>query len=124
MNRRSTMHDNTPENASTSWRDLTDQLTPEQIAYLEEQERNPRTYFQSVELPDGRTVRRLLPPSPEDLRRTLLDRARAEARNNLGIAMIGDFPTPAGATKVYDWQEADRPHRARLFDIASRKVGD
>ncbi len=95
------MQEITPENAQ-SWRDLTDQLTYEQIAELEERERDP-----------GRLARAMGNPeywhSPEDL----LHAARCHAADNLAVSIT-----------VHEWADPDTPDAFRQFDIAFRKIGD
>ena len=100
----------TPENAKT-WRDLTDQLTTEQIAELEESERNPHTVFR---LPGG-----VRPQTAEELRDSLLRKARRAAGNNLARILYGDVPEPVGAVTIYGWEgEGD----LRIFDGTRREV--
>ena len=101
----------TPENDTMTWRDLTDQLTERQIAELEDQERDPDSLVRITGNPayryDGES---------------LLDAARSYARNHLGAAMIGDVPAPAGAVRVYDWNDADNPDAYRLVDFSTRTI--
>lgn len=84
----------TPDNTATTWRDLADQLTPEQIAWAEKLERDA--------LGD-----------PAEVAEVLLDAARDHARKNLTDRMaFGHLPLPAGAVEVQHWEEADgRWHR-------------
>ena len=103
------MTNNTPENITTSWRDLADQLTQEQIAELEEREHDP-----------DRLVRVIGNPELRWTNDALLDSARHLARNNLGAAMIGEVPPPAGAVKVTEWLD-DSPEPFRYFE-GSRHV--
>jgi hypothetical protein len=100
----------TPENAET-WRDLTDQLTPEQIAELENCERNPRTIF---ELPGG-----LRCQTAEELRDSLLRWAREYASDNIAGLLYADVPEPAGVNRLYGW---DGTSDFRIFDSTRRAV--
>jgi hypothetical protein len=85
------MPDNTPENAATSWRDLIDQLTREQVIDIQEAEDLYRS--NAMWWDTG-------PRSEPDIAELLLNRARRYAQDNLGAAMIGDVPLPAGAISV------------------------
>lgn len=102
----------TPENTTRSWRDVADQLTPEQIEQLEERERDPGSTACLTGKPEHRW--------DDD---NLLDCARHYSRNNLAAAMIDDVPAPAGAVKVYGWEDPDSPDAFRPFEIACHKVG-
>jgi hypothetical protein len=106
------MSENTrsPENAET-WRDLTDQLTPEQIAELEESERNPYIIF---ELPGGNRRQTV-----EELRTSLLRKARSAARDNLAGMLYAEVPEPAGVTRLHRW---DGDFDLRSFDGTRRPV--
>jgi hypothetical protein len=89
----------TPENATRSWRDLTNQLTPEQVEELERYE---------GEIDEIVALMLVTPPlSP---REAMLGRARACARENELDALIGDVPLPAGALFGDIW-EGDDPAR-------------
>ncbi|CAN5524184.1 hypothetical protein BH09ACT7_BH09ACT7_08500 [soil metagenome] len=82
------------DNAQT-WRDLTDQLTPEQIGRIERQEAQA---LHSIAV--GKNVYE----SPEDIARCFLADARYEADGNLMAAVIG-LPLPAGAESVEHWED-------------------
>ncbi len=74
----------TPDGPARTWRDLADQLTPEQIAELEAQEHD-------------------LDDEPDDRRLILLGYARGHAQRNLTEHLLGlpppsTIPLPAGAT--------------------------
>jgi hypothetical protein len=84
----------TPENV-TSWRDLTDQLTPEEIAGIEAMELAGET------------------------RGNLLVVARSSASARLAVNMIGDVPPPRGAVRVYEWDDLNTAEVHRSFDLAS-----
>jgi hypothetical protein len=79
----------TPDNAATSWRDLADQLTPEQIAELESMDREG--------IPPGIA-------SPK----SHLNHARKLAELNIARTMLADMPLPADAVgEVSDWLDID-----------------
>jgi hypothetical protein len=101
----------TPENQAQTWRDLADQLTPEQIAGLEESERDPYAIF---ELPGG--YRR---QTAEEIRVSLLRQARTAARDNLAGILYAEVPTPAGVTQLSHW---DGESDSRLFNGTGRPV--
>ena len=84
-----------PENA-TSWRDLADELTPEQVEDLEDYDRKTNEF-----------VAALIGPPPFDPREAVLRIARRYATENMMDALIGDVPTPAGADFVDTWQEGE-----------------
>jgi hypothetical protein len=92
-----------PENA-TSWRDLADELTPEQVEDLEDYDRKTNEF-----------VAALIGPPPFDPREAVLRIARRYATENMMDALIGDVPTPAGADFVDTWQEGEpQPYRVIL----------
>jgi hypothetical protein len=111
----------TPENAKT-WRDLTDQLTPEQIAELEDREKYHRV--NAASLPAGYPYE-WPPRSESEIADLLLLLARGHARDNLVAAMVGEVPLPASVEKpadlcAYAWEEHDPlPYRV-IF--GSRRV--
>lgn len=94
----------TTDNTATTWRDLTDQLTAEQIAGCEQFERDA--------LGD-----------PARVAEGLLDIAREHAQNNLrdGIE-FGHLPTPAGAVKLWHWEQDDAGHWSRTVDGTCRQA--
>jgi hypothetical protein len=80
-----TMHD---DNA-TSWRDLADQLTPDQIAELE--------YCEREQVPPG-----LVSPAHQ------LRAARKLAELNIAQAMFADIAPPADVIgEIADWMDYD-----------------
>ena len=98
----STIHD---DNA-TSWRDLADQLTPEQISRLE----NMR---------DGWSK----DTGPAEIRLCLLVIARDMAQTNLADGYYSHVPLPAGAVKVHEWDDRNEQVGAfRYFTGTSRVV--
>lgn len=84
----------TPDNAATTWRDLADQLTPEQVAYLELSECHP------VPMADGTF-------DPERERCGHLFGAREMAAQNLAAMLYQHIPTAAGAEDIGPWQQFD-----------------
>ncbi len=107
----------TPENAAQTWRDLAEQLTPEQLARFEELE---HTFRHNALLP--KRWWSTAPRSNSEITDVLLTAARADASNNLGAAMIGDVAEPAGADVVYGWHDADTASAARYFEGAHRAI--
>jgi hypothetical protein len=76
----------TPDDTARTWRDLADQLTPEQIAILEDPERHRRDYG--------------TPWSDSEL----LDIARRYARRNItDEVLFGHIAPPADATRTNGW---------------------
>jgi hypothetical protein len=107
----------TPENTARAWRDIADQLTPEQIAELKDSEQGYR-YRATLPKPGWSTE----PRSDTDISRLLLSRAQRDAARNLDAAMIGNVPDPAGAVKVCEWDDPGTPDAFRLFWGATREV--
>ena len=108
-----------PENAA-SWRELCDQLTPEQVATLEGHEQHHRATAAS--LPAGYPFE--WPPRTEsEIAELLLDQARVYAGDNLGAKLIGELAPPAGVEELFEWSEArfgvDNAHR---YFLGSKRV--
>lgn len=81
-----------PHTTPITWRDLADQLTPDQVAYLEMSERHP------VPMADG-TV---------DIARDRqghLFAAREMISQNFAAVLYADVPPPIGATKIDPWHK-------------------
>jgi len=95
------------DNAQT-WRDLADQLTPEQIAKME---RHERTW---ASMPDG----------SEDARTGLLFGARELIGQNLAAAFYQDIPSPGGAETIGPWEpwDDDDDVWARVWEGRSSRV--
>ncbi|CPR11961.1 hypothetical protein BN971_03254 [Mycobacterium bohemicum DSM 44277] len=106
----------TPENAS-NWRDLADQLTPEQVTELEDSENG---YRRRATLP--KPWWSTAPRSDTDIARLLIELARQRSAHNIAVAMIGDVAPPPAAVKVYDWDDADTPDAFRRVDVCSALV--
>lgn len=87
----------THDDNATTWRDLADQLTPEQVRRFEHQEAIALRSLERNPAPRG-----WVPESAEEIIRGFLTEARWEAQQNLTDAMIG-MPAPAGAEEVGHW---------------------
>lgn len=101
-----------PENV-TSWRDLADQLTPEQTVELGELE---DAYRHRYARPWWSTV----PRTNTEIAAVILARAREHAADNLEDALIGEVPIPPGVN-ADTWQD-DGPMPYRTLMGANRKV--
>lgn len=101
----------TPENSARRWRDLSSELTPEQVEFLGERECDPDVLVRITGNPEYRVDDNIL-----------LSSARRYAGDNLAAAMIDDVPDPAGAVKVYGWEDPDTPDAFRLFSGTTRRV--
>jgi hypothetical protein len=96
----------THDDNATTWRDLADQLTPEQIAELEYCEREN------------------IPPGVADARQGQLNCARAMAQHNIVQALCADIATPADAvSEVYEWEERGGDTFGRMYGISLRDLG-
>jgi hypothetical protein len=100
----------THDDNATTWRELADQLTPEQIARLEESERTYRS--DAVSLPMWCTW---VPRTEGDIARTLLGFARTNAADNLNDVLFTEIARPAGAVSALPWD----PDGWRCFDGSS-----
>jgi hypothetical protein len=109
LKRSSTEMSMTPENATT-WRDLVDLLSSEQVEDLEEYDSRIDDLAASAGMPWQQTPRE-----------ALLGRARRYTTENMLDALIGDVPTPAGAEFVDTWQEHD-PQPYRILLGAKRSI--
>jgi hypothetical protein len=98
-----TPHD---ENA-TSWRDLMDQLTPEQIAKLEKSESRYRRM--AVSEPAWCTW---IPRTAADVASTVLSVARSYVADNLNDVLFAEIALPAGAVTALPWDSDG----SRCFD--------
>ena len=86
------------------WRDLADQLTPEQVAEIE--------YMERENIPPRITAEQ-----------GHLNYARMAAAHNLAQALHAGIPAPSDATEVDDWTEWDEGIYARAFTVATRDAG-
>ncbi|OHV03947.1 hypothetical protein [Mycobacterium talmoniae] len=80
---------------ATSWRDLADQLTPDQVAGLQQWDSNPRSMRHDA---------------------ALLGCARDFAKRNLLHTVHHDVPPPPDASSVSDWENpSDGDEACRFF---------
>jgi hypothetical protein len=101
----------TPENDATTWRELTDKLTPQQSSQLDGYERDPHAL-----------VRLMGNPALSWTADALLRTARGYAGNNLGAAMIGETAPPAAPSFLDEWVDADTDAPYRCFRACGRVV--
>ena len=104
----------THDDTATSWHDLTDQLTPEQVRRFE--------HFEAMALNAKRDAAPDEHDTADELLTGLLTEARWEAQQNLTDAMIG-LPLPDGAENAGHWDDGgegnwthDLQGRARTVD--------
>lgn len=98
------MQHTTDDNATT-WRDLADQLTTDQVTFLEQ--------FEATALSD-----------PASVAEHLLAEARDRARHNLeDAARFGHLAMPAGAVKMWHWEDDGEGRWSRMFDGTRRGFG-
>jgi hypothetical protein len=105
----STTHDN-----ATTWRELADALTPQQIAYIEDWERRPDI----PPLADGSTR------TDDAHQRTLLFTAREFVGSNAAGALFADVTPPPEEGHYYPWENVGDNTWTRFFVGTSRKLGD
>ena len=96
-----TAHDDT----ARTWRDLADQLTPDQVAELE--------YCESHQVPPG-----LCTP------RNQLTVARGMSRHNIIQRVLGDITPPPEAVEVYDWETWSEMGYGRMYTVWDRTLDD
>jgi hypothetical protein len=95
----------THDDNATSWRDLSDQLTPQQIAEME--------YCEREGIPPG-----LNTPQHQ------LNCARAMARHNIIQALCADIAPPSDASgSVYHWEAWGGGGYGRMYEVSSTRVG-
>ncbi|MBX7453412.1 hypothetical protein GR927_35985 [Mycolicibacterium sp. 3033] len=103
---------NINDEAATTWRDLADALTAQQIAELEYWEAHP-------EIPpraDGSS------PSPEDHAQALLFSARAYLSQNAAGTLFADVAPPPDEGVHYPWEYDGEGRWVRFFSGSDRKV--
>lgn len=101
-------------NTATTWHDLRDQLTPQQIAELEDWERQPGIPPQA----DGSA------PDAEALRQAMLHCAREHTEENLAAVLYADLPVPPDATTgLDDWLSWGDGEYLRFFNGTNRTDG-
>lgn len=103
----STTHDN-----ATTWRDLRDHLTDDQIAYLESWEANPGVAVTSPE--HGVAL-------DEHRKDSLLFAAREFAETNDAAQHCAHLPIPPDARVVDGWHRYDDDEYDRAFDGTARR---
>jgi hypothetical protein len=104
----------THNDRATTWRELADALTPEQIAYIEHWERHP-------ELPpmaDGSSR------SAEKHADGLLFTAREYVGANAAAVMFADIAPPPEEGQHYPWSEHADGTWTRFFVGTTRNLGD
>jgi hypothetical protein len=106
----------THDDNATTWRELADQLTPEQIRRFDRQESAAMRMFQQKPQPRG-----WVPESAEDITRGFLNEARWEAQQNLNDKMI-NVAVPAGVVEVEHWEDGGTGHWTRLVHAECRSV--
>lgn len=95
----------THDDNATTWRDLADQLTPQQIAEME--------YCERAGIPPGLT-------SPQHQ----LNCARALSAHNIIQALCADIPTPPDAAgTVHDWEVWGGGRHGRMYTASTRTNG-
>ena len=92
-----------PLDQAETWRDLADQLTPEQIAYVEKAEQHP------VVRADGSTF------DAETRRGALLFAAREFAEENVAAERFRHVPVPACADRIDAWWPGDNDSWSRAW---------
>ena len=103
----------THHDSATTWCDLADALTPQQIAYLENWESQP-------DIPpnaDGSSC------APEQHQSTLLFTAREFVEQNLAGALFADVPPPPEDGRHWPWEHVGDGVWQRCFVGTVRKVG-
>lgn len=107
----------TPDNTAQSWRDLADQLTPEQIARFERLEQRCESNAYNA-FADERRAELIA-----EIRDGMLTEARWEAEQNLTDQhMFGHIPLPAGVSKAEHWEEGEDGQWTRLLSASIRCV--
>lgn len=99
---------------ATTWRDLADALTPQQVAYIEEWERHP-------ELPpraDGKVK------TAEQHQQTLLFVAREFLSSNTAAVILADVAPPPEEGHHHPWQNEGDGTWSRFFVGTVRTMGD
>lgn len=95
-----------PPTPQLTWRDLSDQLTPEQIEILERCDTNPPMHRNG---PDGHRI-------------GMIVIAEGMAQERLAKAMADKLPAPAGATEILEGRADDHGRACRSFRGTKRVV--
>ena len=99
---------------ATTWRDLADALTPQQLAYIEDWDKHP-------ELPpraDGRVK------TDDEHQKSLLFTARQFVGSNAAGALFADVAPPPDEGYRYPWEDAGDGTWTRFFVGMERELGD
>ncbi|WP_163650788.1 hypothetical protein [Mycobacterium mantenii] len=107
----------TPENNTQCWRDLADQLTPQQVAELEEREAG---YRHRATLPEDPWTS-WEPRTDRAIEDALLHDGRRHAHDNLIAALMSDVP-PLPDAKTFGYWETDDEHLCRFVSTPTRSV--
>ncbi|MCV7090195.1 hypothetical protein [Mycobacterium interjectum] len=87
----------TPDKTATTWRDLQDDLTFDQVGWMLNFESNAKG-------------------DPADVADVLLDAAREHVeKNRVDAERFAHLPTPAAARKVFHWEDDGEGHWTRQF---------
>jgi hypothetical protein len=104
---------NATHDAPTTWRDLADQLTPDQIAYLENWEAHPGVPMMSIEH-----------ENPQEWHRgSLIFTAQEFADTNKCAETCRDLPMPPDVTVIDGWSNWGDGELYRFFDGTTRSDG-
>ena len=95
----------TPDDCAHSWRDIADQLTPEQVAELDHWEQRPEPH-----------------QTDDHLREALLRAARDYAGRNIVDIRYSDVPAPPDATDTGAWDKGEGGIYARFIRGTHRQV--
>lgn len=94
-----------PADNAPTWRDLVDELTPEQVAKL--------TKFESAS-----------PGSADEVTELLLETARDHVRKNRNDKVLfGHLPAPVDKVDLWHWEKSDSGYWSREFTGTARKAG-
>lgn len=104
----------THDDNATTWRELADALTRQQVAYIEEWERHPEI----PPLADGSA------PTNDAHQRALLFTAREFVGSNAAAALFADVAPPPEEGHYYPWENIGDDTWTRFFVGTSRKLGD
>jgi hypothetical protein len=104
----------THDDNATTWRELADALTPQQIAYIEDWERRPDI----PPLADGSAK------TDDAHQRALLFTAREFVGSNAAASLFADIAPPPEEGHHYPWENIGDDTWTRFFVGTSRKLGD
>jgi hypothetical protein len=104
----------THDDNATTWRDLADALTPDQVAYLENWESRPDLPPQAA----GSA------PPAADHARALLFTARQDADQNAAETYFADVEPLVEPGEHYPWESDGEGNWSRFFLSTTRQLGD